>query len=65
MTPYELQYGTVQANQQLYSYISIAKRFFNNLSHPLVFLAVNFFYRKHLKKEKQRIQDLKYLNKIL
>jgi len=65
MTAAELQDGKDKLKENFYSIYSILKRLFGNLDHPLIFLAVNFSWRKDAllvdhELEKNRNQFLKY-----
>ncbi|MBW8049140.1 MAG: B12-binding domain-containing radical SAM protein [Cytophagales bacterium] len=50
MTPMQLAEGHLKMRQELYRFSSIAERFPGNLSHPLLYLAMNFGGRAANKK---------------
>ncbi len=55
MTPYELQEGKNQVKKEFSRISSIMKRFPYNLSHPLLYLAMNFAARKNVKSDYRRL----------
>lgn len=62
MNPYELQVGMMLSDKKFYSFISIVKRFFSNLNHPLIFLALNLAHRKYAKEDGARVKKIKHLS---
>ena len=55
MTPYELQEGKNWVKQEFSKISSILKRFPSNMSHPLLYLAMNFAARKNVKLDYRRL----------
>ncbi len=58
MTPFELQFGKVNARKSFYSVKSVFNRFFGNLYNPWVYLAMNYGHMKQVKREMKRMQSL-------
>jgi radical SAM superfamily enzyme YgiQ (UPF0313 family) len=58
MTPYELQAGALWVKKEYSSLVTIAKNLPWNLSHPLLYLAVNIGTRQSVKNEKSRLSRL-------
>jgi radical SAM superfamily enzyme YgiQ (UPF0313 family) len=57
MTPQELLEGHLWARKHFYSVGSIAKRFTGTLSHPLLYTAMNFGYRKSIKLDTENLNN--------
>jgi radical SAM superfamily enzyme YgiQ (UPF0313 family) len=57
MTPQELMEGHLWARRKFYSLSSIAKRFSGTLSHPLLYTAMNFGYRKSIKEDLDNLNN--------
>ncbi len=57
MTPQELLEGHLWARKHFYSFGSIAKRFTGTLSHPLLYTAMNFGYRKSIKLDTDNLNN--------
>jgi len=55
MTPYELQTGEIWVKKEFSKLSSIMRRLPGNLSHPLLFLAMNFGMRKNVKSDEKRL----------
>jgi radical SAM superfamily enzyme YgiQ (UPF0313 family) len=58
MTPYELQAGELWVKKEYSSMFTIVKNLPWNLSHPLLYLAVNIGTRQSVKTEKSRLSRL-------
>lgn len=58
MSPYELQTGEIWTKKEFSKISSILKRFPGNLSHPLLYLAMNFGIRKNVKTDTKRLPGL-------
>jgi radical SAM superfamily enzyme YgiQ (UPF0313 family) len=57
MTPQELMEGHLWVRRKFYSLGSIAKRFSGTLSHPLLYTAMNFGYRKSIKEDLENLDN--------
>lgn len=57
MTPQELLEGHLWTRKHFYSIGSIAKRFNGTLSHPLLYTAMNFGYRKSIKLDMDNLNN--------
>ncbi len=57
MTPRELMEGHLWTRKHFYSLGSIAKRFNGALSHPLLYTAMNFGYRKSIKEDMDNLNN--------
>jgi radical SAM superfamily enzyme YgiQ (UPF0313 family) len=55
MTPYELQEGKTWVKKEFSKLSSILKRFPQNISHPLLYLAMNFATRKNVKLDYKKL----------
>jgi len=53
MTAYELQLGKINAGDEFYKLLSVAKRLSGNLFNPFLFLAANFIWRQEIKQRKK------------
>ncbi len=58
MTPHELQEGEIMIKKEFSSYSSILKRLPGNLSHPLLYLAMNLGIRKNVDIDLKRLPQL-------
>jgi len=58
MTPFELQEGQTWVKKEFSKISSIVKRFPHNLSHPLLYLAMNFATRKNVKLDYHKLSWL-------
>jgi len=58
MTPFELQAGEIWVKKEYSKASSIIKRFPGNLSHPLLYLAMNLGIRKNVKIDTRRLARL-------
>jgi radical SAM superfamily enzyme YgiQ (UPF0313 family) len=58
MSPYELQSGEIWIKKEFSKISSILKRFPANLSHPLLYLAMNYGMRKNVKIDNIRLPVL-------
>ncbi len=58
MSPYELQAGEIWVKKKFSKISSILKRFPGNLSHPLLYLAMNIGSRKNVKTDTKRLPNL-------
>jgi radical SAM superfamily enzyme YgiQ (UPF0313 family) len=58
MTPYELQAGEIWVKREFTKISSILRRLPGNLSHPLLYLAMNFASRKNVKADNKRLPKL-------
>jgi radical SAM superfamily enzyme YgiQ (UPF0313 family) len=58
MTPYELQAGEIWVKKEFSSVSSIIKRLPGNLSHPLLYTAMNLGIRKNVKADTRRLPHL-------
>jgi hypothetical protein len=55
MTPYELQAGTAWVKKEYVKMSSIATRLLGNMSHPLLYLAMNLGMRKTTADDARRL----------
>ena len=55
MTPYELQEGKTWVKKEFSKFSSILKRLPQNISHPLLYLAMNFATRKSVKLDYRKL----------
>jgi len=58
MTPYELQAGEIWVKKEFTKLSSILRRLPGNLSHPLLYLAMNLGSRKNVKTDTERLPEL-------
>ena len=58
MSPYELQAGEIWVKKEFTKMSAILKRFPANMSHPFLFLAMNFGSRKNVKADTNRLPKL-------
>lgn len=58
MSPCELQSGEIWVKKEFTKLSSIIKRFPGNLSHPLLYLAMNIGSRKNVKSDTKRLPNL-------
>ena len=58
MSPYELQAGEIWVKKEFTKISSILRRLSGNLSHPLLYLAMNLASRKNVKIETERLAKL-------
>jgi hypothetical protein len=58
MSPYELQAGVIWVKKEYSKMSSILKRLPDNLSHPLLYLALNLGMRKMIKIDTRRLPAL-------
>ncbi|MBN1822726.1 MAG: B12-binding domain-containing radical SAM protein [Endomicrobiales bacterium] len=59
MTPYELQSGEIWVKKEFSRLSSILRRFPGNLSHPLIYLAMNLGIRENVKVDTRRLPGLR------
>jgi radical SAM superfamily enzyme YgiQ (UPF0313 family) len=57
MTPQELMEGHLWVRREFYKISSIAKRLNGALSHPLLYMAMNFGYRKNIKEDVKNLKN--------
>lgn len=58
MSPYELQTGEIRTKREFTKIASILRRLPGNLSHPLLYLALNWGSRKNVKTDTKRLPQL-------
>ncbi len=59
MLPYELMTGKIRARKTFYGAWSILRRLSGNLSHPLIYLVMNWGHIKAVKVEERRLAEVK------
>jgi radical SAM superfamily enzyme YgiQ (UPF0313 family) len=57
MTPMQLAEGYLRVKKEFYAYGSIAKRFWENINHPFMYLGINHGYRREIKYERATLYD--------
>ncbi|MEK7449621.1 MAG: radical SAM protein, partial [Planctomycetota bacterium] len=58
MSPYELQAGEIMVKREFTKISSLIRRLPGNLSHPFLYLALNFGSRKNVKTDIKRLPEL-------
>lgn len=58
MTPYELQTGAMWVKKEFTRTSSVLRRFSGNLSHPILYLAMNLGIRKNVRTDAERLPEL-------